>query len=321
MIGQKPASHEKETRMFKQPNPATASTGLWPLMVAAIGERIDSPASAALVKALGAKQFRSATPNNSSTHVIAKKLGIEVCASMDNMHRAYWPPRKEGRLWLTCISVIWIRPPYPGPLPHGLTWASGADDLAALGTPQVRGARDKPYWQLPAPRENVWLRAEMSQEKQTLAEVSLCLPFESNYITARYGEPGEEQSLRNVEDAFFAAWCALHGLLEPAKFTPDTIEPLRQRRITPLQFLHGHPCEGLLWSGDVQPQFHKFMQDYYWRWNIPESESWNADIKTVFGSSNYFRREGEAPTQDTWENYDRIAPHIDRRFAKWRAGA
>src|SRR5262249_32755652 len=91
---------------------------LTPLLVDALGKRIDDPAATRLAMAVGKKPFKTATPNNS--HGIGdRKLGLEVGTSMTIRNRAYWPYRKEGRAWVTWVSHAFIFPNYRSSLPPG----------------------------------------------------------------------------------------------------------------------------------------------------------------------------------------------------------
>ncbi|WP_071336073.1 SMI1/KNR4 family protein [Burkholderia contaminans] len=298
-------------------NDTSPDTDLWALALAAVGQRIDSPAVQALVGRIGARPLAPATPRNDRSSTVSRSFGIEISASCTVRHRAYWPRRKEGRLWDTYVTRITIEPPYPGPLPEGLDWAMSEAALDALGINEIRGALEIPYWVMPSPRDDLVIEATTS-DTDTFARLLLSLPQERDHITAS-AHYEKEKPLVYVEDAFFAVWCALNGLLRPDKFTQAIIEPLRARQMTPLQFLHG-PCERLLWSGDVAPDQRGFVSAYFDGVRVPDAQRWVTDVKTVFGASNHFRDAGDPMTEDRWENFDRIAPYIQRRYTQWRRG-
>ena len=44
------------------------------------------------------------------------------------------------------------------------------------------------------------------------------------------------------------------------------------------------------------------------------------DIRHIFGESNYWRTSGEPRTEDSWVNYDRIAPRYAECLAQWQRG-
>lgn len=91
------------------------------LLLDALGKRIEEPQAVALAEALGAKPFKSATPNN-QPGIGSAKLGLEVGTNLDVKNRSFWPPRKQGRLWVTWVTHAFIRPNYPGPLPAAFDW-------------------------------------------------------------------------------------------------------------------------------------------------------------------------------------------------------
>ena len=105
---------------------------LWTLMLAAIGQRIDSPAAKALIERIGARPLAPATPRSDTSSTAANALGVEIEAACNLLHRAYWPARKEGRVWPTYVARIILEPPFPGPLPQGLDWAMSLEALNAL---------------------------------------------------------------------------------------------------------------------------------------------------------------------------------------------
>jgi hypothetical protein len=75
---------------------------LTPSLLDALGRRIGDPAAARLATALGKKPFKSATPNNNPT-IVDRKRGLEIGTGMEIGNRAYWPPHKDGRLWVTWV--------------------------------------------------------------------------------------------------------------------------------------------------------------------------------------------------------------------------
>src|SRR5262245_43921912 len=82
----------------------------------ALGKRIEEPEAVALAEALGKTGFKSATPNN-QPGIGAAKLGLEVGTHINVKNRSFWPPRKQGRVWVTWVTHAFIYQNYPGPLP------------------------------------------------------------------------------------------------------------------------------------------------------------------------------------------------------------
>lgn len=297
---------------------------IWALMVAAIGQRIDSPQGLALVDAIGAKPLRAVTPLNLSDYTVAKPLGITVSATPIPKYRAYWPERREQRSYVNYIHKITIQPPYPGPMPDGMHWGISKPELDAIAAFELRGSRNVPYWNFDAPARDVRLSAATSTnalfppDQPATDKLLMVLAEEDDFISA-YADDEVHKPLVHVECAFFTVWCALNGLLEQTRFSADVVQPLRDRSISPLAFLHG-ACGRLLWSGDIRPQFLEFMWLYYRGIGLPDEQTWVRDLSKVFGASNHFKDDPAQMHQDTWDNYDLIAPHIADRLGQWQRG-
>jgi len=107
----------------------------------------------------------------------------------------------------------------------------------------------------------------------------------------------------------FLAWVVLHeleGELHRDEW-PEALAALRARRITGRDFVMKQ-CDGTLGEDELSPEGNDFAADYY------ASDQYLADYANVLSGDN--------PTlyhvADTWENYDRIAVVIDRRFKEWQ---
>jgi hypothetical protein len=116
---------------------------------------------------------------------------------------------------------------------------------------------------------------------------------------------------------FYIAWIIQRGL-ESKQHTENereqrATEAVRSRRMTGRDFLF-RQCEAKLCDNDLNPEGIAFTE-----WYLKKSHSgrptYRDDYPIVFadapnGSIYYLR--------DTWENFDRIAPIIDRRFDEWQ---
>jgi hypothetical protein len=277
---------------------------LWTQMQACLGERIDAPIVADLLQKLGLKPLKAGTPHNDSTYVSGG--GIEVSAEIGPRYRPLFPPRKQGRIWTTYVTRILLEPKSAKKvvLPEPLSWKRfpGDDDTTNHLTQALN--------------ERCEIRFLRDDDGTGTERIFIELPQERAYITAD-ADYEREKPLVYVEDAFFATWCALQGLLALARYDAETLRPWQQRERSPLQLLHG-PCRRLVWSSDLRPEYIEFMKRYYKGFDAPDSERWVSDIKTAFGSSNHFREADEAMTPDDWASFDRIAPLIAQRFAAWR---
>lgn len=286
------------------PAAALPDLDLWTQMQACLGERIDAPIVVDLLQKLGLKPLKAGTPHNDSTYVSGG--GIEVSAEIGPRYRPLFPPRKEGRIWLTYVTRIILEPKSVKKvaLPEPLSWRRfpGDDDTVGYLTQSAS--------------ERCEIRFSRDDDGAGIERIFIELPQETAYITAN-ADYEREKPLVHVEDAFFATWCALQGLLDPARYDAETLRPWEQRERSPLQLLHG-PCRRLLWRSDLRPEYIEFMKRYYKGFDVPDSERWVSDIKTAFGSSNHFREADEAMTPDDWASFDRIAALIAQRFTAWR---
>lgn len=276
---------------------------LWDHLVSVIGKPSNSPQVVSLLKRLQARALSSTHPDNPDTHIAVQDMGIEIEASCALHHRQYWPPRREGRVYVSYVHRIRLsHDAYGGPLPMLENW------------PWDVVTESSRTWQSP----DRSLRIKQDFEEGTLACTYLALPEERAYITA---SPAYEieKPLVYVEDAFFATWCALNGLLDAEKFNEKVVQPWRQRTQTPLTFLHV-PCDNVLWSGDIPETFASFISAYYLGFCESEEQTWRSDIKQVFGSSNHFRKGTDVMTPDSWDAYDRISKRIVLRFTQWKLG-
>ncbi len=110
----------------------------------------------------------------------------------------------------------------------------------------------------------------------------------------------------------FVAWALLTGLAGDV-FISDfshELSRLRSRSLTPGRFFLS-ACDGKFSDEDLNEVGNSFAQAYF----DFETGKFVADYDTTLG--------GDLPTlyhvQDTWENFDRLKPLLDQRFAEWRA--
>jgi hypothetical protein len=111
----------------------------------------------------------------------------------------------------------------------------------------------------------------------------------------------------------FLAWAFLAGLAgEIHVEEPDFFDMLRGRSITPADFFLS-ACDGKFTDEDLNSEGNAFAAAYF----DFEKGSYLADYEATFGK--------DGPTlyhaADTWENFDRIAPLIERRFLAWKQEA
>lgn len=286
---------------------------LTPLLLDALGRRIGDPAATRLATALGKKPFKSATPNNNPA-IVDRKRGLEIGTGVEIRNRAYWPPHKEGRLWVTWVSHAFIYPSFRGSLPVGFDWQMDDVALSARFERRIEGALRAIRFTLPPPREGLSASVELNDDGRPW-HLLLGVAQERDYATIRPGSRPEH----TVENGFFAAWCALEGVLREGRLDAETRDALRARRATPRTFF-ANALGGLLWQGDVEPELDPFCYAYMKRLMEPNEASSLLDVRQIFGESNFWRKADEPMTEDTWANYDRIAPRYSQRLEQWRRG-
>jgi hypothetical protein len=112
----------------------------------------------------------------------------------------------------------------------------------------------------------------------------------------------------------FLAWAIMNHLegvfhrQESAKL----LEAVRKREKTGRHFLF-EACDGKFWDEDLNDEGNDFAQSYYaGEGNLGQFLTDYANVFAHEGSSLYH-------VADTWENYDRFAPVITRRYLAWKA--
>ena len=109
----------------------------------------------------------------------------------------------------------------------------------------------------------------------------------------------------------FLAWAHLAGLSDETFVTdyPEVIDRLRSREITPGKFFLTM-CDGKFTDDDLNEQGDAFTKVYF----DFSNGQYLTDYEDAVAAS-------ELPSlyhvADTWENFDRLKPVLDRRFADW----
>ena len=107
----------------------------------------------------------------------------------------------------------------------------------------------------------------------------------------------------------FLGWAIMNGL--EGQFhrdeSPASLAAVCARQMTGRQFLFKE-CDEKFWDEDLSDEGNAFAKNYY------ESNRYFEDYEAALA--------GDLPTmyhvEDTWQNYDRIAPVISRRFEEWK---
>lgn len=115
-----------------------------------------------------------------------------------------------------------------------------------------------------------------------------------------------------THSGMFLAWALLSGLAGPIHLNdfPDDLRKLRARQVTPGRFFLD-TCDGKFTDEDLDDRGNAFARDYF----DLQKGTYLRDYTKVLG--------GSVPTlyhvKDTWDNFDRVKPVLDRRFSEWEA--
>ena len=105
----------------------------------------------------------------------------------------------------------------------------------------------------------------------------------------------------------FLAWAILRDLVGELhrEESAQSVEKVRERQMTGAQFLV-QECDEKFTDEDLSEMGNAFARQYY------EDDYFN-DYCDVFDEVEEVYR-----LEDTWSNFDRLAPILDRRFQEWR---
>jgi hypothetical protein len=110
----------------------------------------------------------------------------------------------------------------------------------------------------------------------------------------------------------FVVWALLNGLAGETHTDdfPDEIPQLRARSRTPGRFFL-EACDGKFTDEDLNEEGNAFAQMYF----DFKTGAYIWDYKATLG--------GDVPdlyyVKDSWENFERLKPVLDKRFAEWKA--
>jgi hypothetical protein len=113
----------------------------------------------------------------------------------------------------------------------------------------------------------------------------------------------------------FVAWCMLHDMAGPLHTDefPDELYALKERRTTPAQFVIT-ACDEKLTDEELSDEGNAFAIAYY------GSSGYSGQYLTDYEQTLARGEETLYQIEDSWENYDKLSPVIDRRFAEWKEG-
>lgn len=115
-----------------------------------------------------------------------------------------------------------------------------------------------------------------------------------------------------VHTGLFLAWLINRGLISSsfAARQRDAIESIRERNLTGPSLFHS--MDGVLDSSMVNTEGREFCAQYFDLKSGPYIDEYESLLARDLPSLYH--------VPDTWDSYDRLAQHLDRRFAEWRGG-
>lgn len=142
--------------------------------------------------------------------------------------------------------------------------------------------------------------------------------YRMSYDRADFDYSSEQQPLPKGHAAthigMFLAWAVVNGLENDwhRQRSAALLERLRKREITGRQFFES-ACGDRFSERDLNPEGNSFAEYYY----IDEAGHrglYFEDYKKTLAA----RQPSFWHVQDTWENYDKLAPVLNRRFQEWK---
>jgi hypothetical protein len=109
----------------------------------------------------------------------------------------------------------------------------------------------------------------------------------------------------------FLAWVIMNGFEgeELKEDNPAAVAALRARAMTGRQFLFRN-CDGKLSDVDLNEEVNAFAKYYYSHPKFHYLEDYHNVLAEGLPSTYH--------VNDSWENYDKIAPVITQRFNEWK---
>jgi tripartite-type tricarboxylate transporter receptor subunit TctC len=112
-----------------------------------------------------------------------------------------------------------------------------------------------------------------------------------------------------THSGMFLAWALLGGL--GSTLHAGALPKLKERQVTPGSLFY-EECDGKLTDEDLSGEGNAFAKAYF----DPESGAYLRDYDAVLcdGLKTAYH------VRDTWQNFDKLKPRLDRRLAEWREG-
>ena len=123
----------------------------------------------------------------------------------------------------------------------------------------------------------------------------------------------EENSGTHI--GFYLTWIIQNDLIGEmhSEDSPDEIQTIKSREMTGREFLIDF-CDGKFWDDDLNEEGLDFTLYYYTGKSTSTFKNYMDDYCHVLGKNN----DSIYAVDNSWENYDKIKPVLDERFAEWK---
>jgi hypothetical protein len=123
----------------------------------------------------------------------------------------------------------------------------------------------------------------------------------------------------------FLAWAFDRGMVgeNHRDDSSKELEQLTRREITGLDFFI-KVCDGKFWESDLDERGNAFAIDYYFDTDSAFAQQYGSYLEDYCNVFNQYAAEHgfEYPSvyhvENTWENFERLKPVLDERFAQWQ---
>ena len=118
-----------------------------------------------------------------------------------------------------------------------------------------------------------------------------------------------------VHIGFFLAWAFEPGMAGELHIEEDSeaLDKLARREISGVAFLLDF-CDGKLWDEDFNEEGQAFAADYYGG----DSDFSKQYAEYLQDYNRVFNDYDDYHVENTWENYDKLKPVLNERFAQWQ---
>ena len=304
-------------------------------LIAAIGQRKESPAVEALVIQLGGKV---PLPSKREGYFTAKKHHVGLAWNTEVLTPAFYPPKKEGRKEISYVTTIWF--PSEGVSFEGLpaqflaiSARTTAEEWAAFpGVSVVRNAfLGHTTYQIPA-GQHAELLVTFNEDGKAEKSWTLAIREHSRYAFVRSSarshafspwDPAWPDEQADLPMGMFMAWCIDRNRIGARHLNDhaELVHAVRSRQMTGREFLYRVAYCNEVWSWDVSQDAQAFAHTYLHCLCHRNSSTpllgredrcgVDDDFMAVF--SPHFKGRG-LEAGDTWDNYERFAVFLDARF-------